>query len=220
MINYTEWFLLREVGTAKSRPSGTFVANRSQLWGPSATFGHRDSPYTVVQQAVGAVPGAIGAEIMRQMGPEMTPTPATQIPLPLGDEGEESAYIIMYSDVVPVLDENGQEFPAYVDEEDVEELNMGSEDENSTRADFLAKKGSTKQMVYAKMKQAIRDKGDDLEVNVSAPVWSHRLLPEGGVWKVQYEAKFKKMKYLPKGPEMPRDARPSTARSYTAPIDR
>jgi cytochrome c-type biogenesis protein CcmH/NrfF len=89
MLLFSEWIKLHEIspgkgmGTQRPKPvkSGIgardFVANTSQYWGPSATFGHRPSkPQTMLQKGVAGPISAVGERFRQKLGrdPGQIPT--------------------------------------------------------------------------------------------------------------------------------------------------
>jgi hypothetical protein len=89
MLLFSEWIKLHEIspgkgmGTQRPKPvkSGIgardFVANTSQYWGPSATFGHRPSKLqTMLQKGVAGPISAVGERFRQKLGrdPGQIPT--------------------------------------------------------------------------------------------------------------------------------------------------
>lgn len=85
-MNFKEW-LQNEAssGTRMARPTQTFAANRSQLWGPSATFGQPDS-MSPIQKGIGAVVTGVGSSIAKELGRDIQAQPTILPPPPKTDE--------------------------------------------------------------------------------------------------------------------------------------
>lgn len=96
MITFTEWLKLREdkyapvlntgAGRINSRPGATFLANRSQLWGPSAHFGQPDQMVTWDKKVVPAFLGSIGDAYKKALGRDIIPIPRLDFPEQETDE--------------------------------------------------------------------------------------------------------------------------------------
>lgn len=97
-MNFREWLQLEETGilseapssnpfnsgTMRSRPGRPIVANRSQMWGPSATYGRADAlmPWDKVFPAMAT---SVGDSIMQSLGQQ--PTAVTRFePFPESDK--------------------------------------------------------------------------------------------------------------------------------------
>jgi hypothetical protein len=72
-MNFKEW-LINEEGRVTARPTQSFAANRSQLWGPSATFGQPDS-MSPIQKGIGAVVTGVGSSIAKELGRDIQAQP-------------------------------------------------------------------------------------------------------------------------------------------------
>lgn len=86
MITFTEWLkqeasssyapvLNTSAGRVNSRPGATFLANRSQLWGPSAHFGEPDQMLAPHKKVMPAFLSAIGDSYRKSLGREIVPIP-------------------------------------------------------------------------------------------------------------------------------------------------
>jgi len=85
-MKFKNWLLQNEnSGVRMARPTQTFAANRSQLWGPSATFGQPDS-MTPIQKATGAVVTGIGKTIAKRLDRDIQAQPTILPPPPKVDE--------------------------------------------------------------------------------------------------------------------------------------
>lgn len=83
-MNFKEW-LLQSENVRMARPTQTFAANRSQLWGPSATFGQPDS-MSPIQKGIGAVVTGVGSSIAKELGRDIQAQPTILPPPPKTDE--------------------------------------------------------------------------------------------------------------------------------------
>lgn len=227
LLEFKQWVsLIENVGTTRTRPSSQFVANRTQLWGPSAHFGHQDSPYTPIKQMAAAPFVGIGNAIMKRLG--KTPTPTAQMPLPWLDAEAEGDYnqLEMVSDIMPLVDPEGNhipvQLPGMTDEEIAERMERASwdhSDEYSRIANLIkqaANSGPQMHQIKQKFVETMRKSNKEKQYDLMNPKITHELFAEGGVWKVRYTASFRRRKE-DIGVSDPRPDRP---RTYANPIDK
>lgn len=75
-MKFKKWLQIYEnSGRTNARPTQSFAANRSQLWGPSAQFGQPDS-MTPIDKGIGALFTGVGSSLAKRLRMDISPQPS------------------------------------------------------------------------------------------------------------------------------------------------